>query len=273
MTDPTALDLAHAAMVHDLDDDRARLGFYGTLADTELFLVLEEEPHGSANLRPEILDLDGAPYALVFDREERLTDFAREMNLTRGQATPYAALPGRVIAGMLAGMKAAPRIGLGVNLGVAPSSILIPAEAMDWLSTALAQEPERASARPVGFSAPANPEHLARALTTKLEGRAGLGAWLVEAQFDDGSQALTLAFIGAAPHEFQALARAAQEAAAFGAGGVAQFATIHLGAEHPQAAAIIAAGYEVALPAPAPKPDPAPPAPPGSDPNKPPNLR
>ena len=46
---------------------------------------------------------------LVFDREDRLTDFV-------GQPAPYAALSGRAIAQMLAGQG----IGLGLNLDVAP---------------------------------------------------------------------------------------------------------------------------------------------------------
>ena len=50
----------------------------------------------------------------MFDREERLADFAK------GSA-PYAAISGRILAGMLEGQG----IGLGVNLEVAPSSILM----------------------------------------------------------------------------------------------------------------------------------------------------
>ena len=83
---------------------------------------------------------------LVFDREERLADFT-------GGIAPYAALPGRVIAGMLKGQG----IGLGVNLGVAPSSMLLPPEAMDWLAETLDGRARRGggacprrSMRPIG---------------------------------------------------------------------------------------------------------------------------
>ena len=118
----TPLDHAHAAMQADLGDDAARLRFYERLADGELFLLLKEEAVGES-LNLELFELDKDAFVLVFDREDRLAAFAE------GPA-PYGALPGRVIAEMLAGQN----IGLGVNLGVAPSSILIPAEAMSWLA-------------------------------------------------------------------------------------------------------------------------------------------
>ena len=46
MTDPTPLDLAHAAMEAAPEDDAARLRFYERLADGEVFLLLAGAPEG-----------------------------------------------------------------------------------------------------------------------------------------------------------------------------------------------------------------------------------
>ena len=145
MSDETPLDHAHAAMQADLNDDAARLRFYERLADRELFLLLAAEPHGE-DIEPELFELEADKYVLVFDREDRLAEFV-------GQPAPYAALPGRVIAGMLSGQS----IGLGVNLGVAPSSILIPAEAMDWLSQTLSSTPDEVEAQITEILPPTHP--------------------------------------------------------------------------------------------------------------------
>ena len=165
MTEPTALDTAHAAMEAAPEDEAARLRFYERLADGELFLLLAQEASGD-DIVPELFDLSDSRFVLVFDREERLTAFTT-------RAAPYAALPGRAIAGMLAGKD----IGLGLNLEVAPSSILIPGPAVDWLAATLGKGPEEAAARPVEVLAPRGlPESLIRALDTKLGLAVGTGA-------------------------------------------------------------------------------------------------
>ena len=268
----TPLDRAHAAMLRDMDDDAARLGFYGRLADSELFLLLEQEPDGRGSITPEVLDLEGDRFALVFDSEERLSAFAETI-------APYAALPGRAIAAMLAGRNAgqAPdrQIGLGLNLGVAPSSILIPAEAMDWMHAALTATPEAGHARPTGFFAPEPAPALTRALGERLAALGGSDAraWLVEADFDDGSRALTLVLSGAPEAEQERLARAVREAALFSGSDLAALTTLFVRAGSNAARDIARVGMEIDLPARKPKSVPAPPAPPGSDPNAPPKLR
>ena len=125
MSEETSLDIAHAAMEAAPNDDAARLRFYERLADNELFLLLTKEADGD-QINPEIFDLCDASFVLVFDRIERLAQFV-------GKRAPYAALSGRVIAQMLAGQG----IGLGVNLEVATSQMLIPPEAVSWLCDTL----------------------------------------------------------------------------------------------------------------------------------------
>ncbi|MBC7181706.1 MAG: SseB family protein, partial [Roseovarius sp.] len=142
MTDLTPLDTTHAAMEAAPEDATARLRFYETLAASELYLLLKSEASGD-QLDPEVFDLSDHSFVLVFDREDRLAQFA-------GRIVPYAALSGRSIATMLAGQG----VGLGVNLEVAPSSILLPPEAVDWLAETLSDAPSEIEARPEKLSAP-----------------------------------------------------------------------------------------------------------------------
>ena len=77
MIEETALDRAHAAMQAAPESDAARLGFYERLADSELFLMLAEDPSVSDDqVTPEIFELNDASYVLVFDREERMAAFS-----------------------------------------------------------------------------------------------------------------------------------------------------------------------------------------------------
>jgi hypothetical protein len=206
MTETTPLDLAHAAMEAAPEDDAARLRFYHRLADSELFLLLAAEPEGD-DIAPEVFTLEQGAFVAAFDREERLATFC-------DAPAPYAALPGRVIAAQLAGQG----IGLALNLAVAPSAHLLPAEAVDWLARTLGQRPDRAEGRPRGF-APAG--DVAPALVAELEAKLrGLGALarqagLARAIHDDGRAPLVAAFVGAAPGAEPGLAKAVAEAQVF----------------------------------------------------------
>lgn len=206
MTDLTPLDLAHAAMEAAPADDAARLRFYERLSDCELFLLLTEEPEGE-NITPEVFDLGEASFVLVFDRDDRLAQFV-------GRPAPYAALSGRVIAGLLADQG----IGLGVNLDVAPSSILIPPEAVAWLAGTLGNAPAEAEARIEALSPPRGlPDLLLTALDTKLASAAGLAdaAYLLGVTYEGGGKGHMLAFVDATPGAQGALARAVAEALTF----------------------------------------------------------
>ena len=109
----TPLDRAHAAMEADPGEAAMRLAFYDCLAGAEVFLLLQAEAEGD-RITPEVFDLETGPVVLAFDREERLAAFL-------GRPAPYAALSGRRLAGMLAGQG----LGLGLNLDVAPSAMLL----------------------------------------------------------------------------------------------------------------------------------------------------
>jgi hypothetical protein len=244
-------------------DDAARLRFYERLADSELFLMLAEEAEGD-NISPSLFDTGEGKFVLVFDREERLAEFA-------GQTVPYAALSGRIVAQMLAGQG----IGLGVNLEVAPSSILIPADAVDWLNAALGHAPDEVEQKIEEFTAPAGlPETLLTALDAKLATAAGLAAsaYLVGVRYAGGGQGHLLGFVGAKDAAQPALAKAAGEALTFsgieaGAMDVGFFAP-----SDPVAASLARTGLRFDLPEPEQRQEYRP-ATPGSDPEKPPRLK
>jgi len=201
----TPLDTAHAAMEAS-GDDTARLRFFDRLTDAELFLMLTEEPTGDT-LSPDLIDTAEGRFALAFDTEQRLAEFA-------GKITPYAALSGRALAAMLAGQG----VGLALNPDVAPSAILLPADALVWLVETLAKQPESIAARPTALSTPKGlPELLLTALDAKLAAATGLAqaAWLVAVTYDTGAKGHMLAFVDPRPGAESALTRAMAEALTF----------------------------------------------------------
>ncbi len=263
MTVMTLLDAAHAAVSASPADEAARLRFFERLADGELFLLLEREAEGAA-LEPRVFPLEEGPVVLVFDREERLAEFAG------GVVAPYAALPGRVIAGMLRGQG----IGLGVNLGVAPSEMLLPPEALDWLAGTLEGGPEEAEAVPEEFLPPRVPEAVVAALDAKLAKAGGLAAAAVLAGvvYRGGRRGHMLAFLGAAAGAEAALARAVREALVFSGIEAGELDVVFLAESAAAAGAMGRVGlrFDLAPAAPAPR---ALPGAPGSDPARPPKLR
>ncbi|UYV36142.1 SseB family protein [Rhodobacteraceae bacterium D3-12] len=241
----TALDRAHAAMDAAPEVEAARLGFYRALADCELFLLLSTEAEGES-ISPEVFSFDAGSYVLVFDAEERLADFV-------GKAAPYAALSGRALAGMLAGQG----IGLGVNVDVAPSSILLPAEAVDWLAETLAPAPEAAEgAVATGFAPPVLAEPVMIAVETRLAAMPGVaaGAAMVAARFADGREGHILGIFDAAPEAEAPLAKAMAEAQVFAGMGGEGFDIAFFSGGGAREAEMRAAGRWFDVPDPAPEP-------------------
>lgn len=263
MSEETRLDAAHAAMEAAPEDARARLRFYERLADGELFLMLAEEPRGDA-LSPEIFDLSDGRFVLAFDTESRLGAFAG------GRIVPYAGMPGRALVRLLAGQG----LGLGLNLDVAPSSLLIPAGAVAWLVDMLDQGPKEMRARIAEVAAPSAlaPEVLA-ALDARLAAAGGLAraAYLAAVIYDEGNLGHLLVFADAAPGAEPTLARAVAEALTFSGIEADALDVTFLQTGDP----LMARLERVALRFDSPEPAPARPAPeaPGRDPARPPRLR
>ena len=263
MSETTPLDQAHAAMEAAPADDTLRLRFFERLADAELFLLLTEEATGET-LSPEVFDLADGRFVLVFDREERLAQFV-------GQPAPYAAVSGRVIVSMLAHQG----MGLGLNIEVAPSAMLLPAEGLNWLEETLGHAPDAVEAEIAGMHPPAGvPESLLTALDTKLATAAGLAqaAYLVGIDYKVGGQGHLLAFVGAEPAAEDALAKAVSEVLTFSGIEAGALDVGFFAADAPLMEPLTRAGLRFDLPQPAPSARADRPAP-GSDPEKPPILR
>lgn len=261
MTDPTPLDSAHAAMAAAPEDDAARLTFYERLADCELFLLLEEEAEGET-ISPRIFSLAEGEFALAFDRETRLADFAK------GPAA-YAALSGRVLISMLEGQD----IGLAVNFDVAPSSTMVPASALSWLQDTLGHEPDAIEARPVELRPPSDiPESLLMGLDTKLSSATGLArcVYLVKVVYDTGAEGDMLAFIDARAGAEGALANAVNEALTFSGVEGAVLDVAFFGRNDAIAVQLAKTGLRFDLPK---APKSVEPKPPGRDPKVPPKLK
>lgn len=206
----TELDHAYQAMTGG--DDAAGLRFYRSLADATLFLLLEREAEGD-QVAPRVFDLADGPVILAYDSEERLA--------VMGDAPlPYAALPGRVVAQLLAGQsQTGQAVSLGLNFGSgAASETLLPPEAMVWLAEMLEAVPDAVEATPQQFYAPQGlPVALTSALEAAVQAAAGLAsaALLAGVRYADGSRGHMLAVINAHPAAEAALARAVAEALAF----------------------------------------------------------
>lgn len=258
----TQLDQALAAMETAPEDEAARLRFYDRLATSELFLLLDAEPEGDT-ISPEVFDLADARFVLVFDREERLSDFA-------ARPVPYVAMSGRALAGMLAGQG----IGLALNAGTGAETLL-PPEALGWLADTLSHAPQAAEMRIERLHPPRGlPDILLTALDAKLATATGLAqsAWLVGATYAGGGAGHVLGIVGALPEAEPALAGAVQEALVFSGLEAGALDVTFLRASDPLAAELARHGLRFDLPQPAEKVETARPAP-GSDPDKPPILR
>lgn len=263
MSETTPLDAAHAAMDAAPEDEAARLRFYDRLADSELYLLLQSEAKGD-QITPEVFDLSDQGFVLAFDRETRLTQFT-------GQASPYAALSGRAICAMLApnGM------GLGLNLEVAPSSILLPPSAVMWLADTLQQAPEEVEQVVETLFAPKGlPEHLLTALDAKLATATGLAisAYLVGVAYQSGTQGHMLGVIDPVPGAEEALANAVSEALIFSGLEAAMLDVAFFAASDAMAPQLARHGLRFDLPQPERRVETRP-APPGMDPDNPPRLR
>jgi len=263
MTLETPLDHAHAAMEAVPEDEQVRLQFYDRLAEAELFLMLARDAVGD-QAEPELFDVGDARFVLVFDTDARLGSFA-------GQPVPYAALSGRSIVGMLAQQG----IGIALNPDVAPSSILLPAEAVDWLSETVSQGPSEAEARPEEVRAPTGlPDRLLVALDAKLRAANGLArrGYLAEVTYDTGVKGHLIGFTGVVPGAEAALAQAIQEALVFSGLEAAALDVVFLRDSDPVTARLARVGLRFDLPEPVMEQRSEPVAP-GSDPAKPPILK
>lgn len=259
----TPLDTAQSAMDAAPEDTTKRMAFYERVADSELFLVLETEATND-KIQPALFPVEDEHYALVFDTEERMSEFTQA-------PTPFLAAAGRQITAMLAGQN----IGLGINLAVAPSSMLLPASAVDWLHQTLGTAPETTEATPSAIYPPGQlPETLVTALDTKLATMAGLAkfAYLAEIEYENRPLTHVMAFIDAIPDAEPAIASAISEALTFSGVEAGSLDVIFLSATNELSGALAKNGLRFDLPD-LPEQQTRTIEAPGSNPDKPPILR
>lgn len=262
MVEQTPLDIAHARMVADDTDDVARLGYYERVADTELFLLLDHEPTDE-NVSPHILTQDDQSFVLVFDREDRLSEF------WQGTA-PYVSLSGRGLVQMLRGQG----LGLGINLGTMGGAFLLPPNAVDWLADTLDHPTETGQGQLAELLAPTGlPERVLQGLDTKLALAAGLAkqAYLMQVTYTGGQRSHLLGIIDAVPGSETALAQSVSEALRFSGLDAGQLDVAFFDADDPICARMARVGLRFDIPEP--EPQATAPGAPGMDPDKPPKLR
>lgn len=260
MSDLTRLDFAFEASQLDEDDEAARLSFFEVLAGSQLFLLLEEEAVGD-QIKPRVLEMYDETFVMAFDLESRMTD------MTEG-AVPYAAVSGRVLAEMLAPQ----RIGIALNIDVAPSSTFILGEEVVWLNEMLSQAPEEVQQGISEIFAPKGlPRNFLTALDARLAAAAGLAcsAYLVGARYADGGLGHLLGIIDAVPGAEPALARAVSEVLTFSGLEAASLDVGFFRVSDPMTARLAKEGLRFVLPAPEAA---VAPSAPGMDPDKPPRL-
>jgi len=262
MNELTPIDHAHFSMTSEENNPVARLEFYERISDAELFILLENEPAGET-IEPRIFPVEGEKYVLVFDREERLAEFS-------GSIVPYAALSGRALAGMLAGQG----IGLGVNLDVAPSSILIPPVAVKWLATMSGAEPVEEQDTPLEFGSPHQiPEAVLKSLDTKLvmTGALAKSAYLVSTRYKSGHRGHLLGFVDAVDGSQLTISRSVAEALVFSGVELGAIDVAFFARHDPVCAKLAKVGLRFDLPEHS--ADARKPKAPGMDPENPPRLR
>lgn len=261
MVEKTRLDAAFLASESAPEDDAARLAFFEQLAASELFLLLEGEAEGD-KVMPQTFEMQNETFVLVFDLETRLTALAQ------GPA-PYAALSGRALAAMLAPQ----RLGIALNIDVAPSSSFILAEEVAWLNDMLSHAPQelRQSVEKM-FSPKGLPEALLTALDARLASATGLAhsAYLVGVAYDSGAQGHLIGFIDALPGAEPALAQAISEVLTFSGLEAAALDVAFFAASDGVTPRLARNGLRFDLPQPAPAHMPETP---GMNPDKPPKLR
>ena len=261
MSEITTLDAAHNAMQAD-ESDGARLRFFERIAESELFLLLDKEATDES-LSPQVFPVEGQNFVLAFDREARLLEFV-------GSAAPYVGLSGRALASMLKDQE----IGLGLNLGVAPSSILLPTDAISWLADTSANAPEEMAKRVEEILPPAGlPEALITALDSKLALAAGLAraAYLAGVRYEGGIAGHMLAFLETVPGAESSLSQAVAEALTFSGIEAGVLDVSFFRATDPLTAPMARHGLKFDLPLPI-DPEAQEIKAPGSDPDKPPRL-
>jgi hypothetical protein len=126
----TALDQALETL-WEQDDEKSQAHFYELFLSTEFFVPTTDEQSaagsrgGQGGLTPLVVEYEGEDYLVLFDSEERLTDWAEKR-------LPFVRVSGQVLA-----EKSVPGLFWALNVGTAYAKQFIPDE-IAWLKTVVA---------------------------------------------------------------------------------------------------------------------------------------
>ncbi len=189
----TDIDRAYSEMIDGGEAELLR--FYQVLAGSDLLVLLDASDENEVP-EPKIIPVEAGHYVLVFDLKERVTELT-------GYDAPTSRVTGREVFQLMRGRG----IGVAVNMGEAPSAMLIPGDAIDWICDTLDESaarnpaptpaPAPAPGRFKALLAPHNfPDTLHLALNEKLGPVADLydRALLLRAEYDDGQSGYLVAF-------------------------------------------------------------------------------
>ena len=126
----TNIDRAHAAMT--AGGETELISFYRSVADSELHIILEEA-NPTEVAEPRLQMLDGSQYVLAVDQKDRIFGLA-------GEGAPTSRIYGRDLFNLIRGRG----IHVAINIGVAPSEMVIPDHAIDWICEMLDDDEEKA---------------------------------------------------------------------------------------------------------------------------------
>lgn len=180
----TQLDIAHGAMAEAPGDEDLVAHYYGALAASELFVLLESEP--GETFAPQLLEMDGTRYVLTFDTAARMAEFC-------DAPQPYVAMSGRALVEALSGA----RLGVAVNPGF-ETAMFVPFEAGDWILERTSAELSEGEAKIEEVHAPEMSDvALLKAIDARLAVFAGFGrsAYLVKARYTEEAAHLMI-FVG-----------------------------------------------------------------------------
>ncbi len=199
----TQLDVAHGAMAEAPSDEDLLARYYGVLAASELFVLLESEP--GETFAPQMLEMDGTRYVLAFDTDGRMAEFC-------DAPQPYVAMSGRSLVEALSGA----RLGIAVNPGF-EQAMFVPFEAGDWILERTNAELSEGEANIKEVQSPeVSDVELLKAIDARLAVFAGFGrsAYLVKARYAHETAHLMI-FVGIPDAARAAVAGALAEAMRF----------------------------------------------------------
>jgi hypothetical protein len=180
----TPLDRAHAAAHAPGAPEAAMARFWALMVETALHVPVTPAPE-DAPLAPLVFPLETGPVALAFDDDARMAAFFEA-------PTDYVTLTGRSLVAALAEAG----LGLGLNLGDAPSATLLDGDTVRWIAAEMGGEVEALDLTGALTVAPpvAAPRALAVALAERVAAMPGLiaEAWLVALTPDGAAPSLAL---------------------------------------------------------------------------------